>query len=74
MSSHNRPEFHRIDGSAQWQLRQQDASLARELAYREHLRMAQDGVCGWTELPNRLRAAYRRIQADLYSHQEDMVQ
>lgn len=67
-------EFHRIDGSAKWQMRQLEADLDRDLAYEEHLKMAQQGVVGWQELPNRLREAYRRIQTDLYAHQEELVQ
>lgn len=31
-------------------------------------------VDGWQDLPNRLRDAYRRIQADLYSHQDGLIQ
>ena len=73
MSSYNRPEFHRVDGSTKWQMRQLEADLDRDLAYEEHLRMAQQGVVGWKELPNRLREAYRRIQADLYSHQGELI-
>ncbi|NCC28922.1 MAG: hypothetical protein EOM22_12470 [Gammaproteobacteria bacterium] len=61
----------RTDGSTAWHNAQIDADLSRELAYREHLRMAQDGVIGWKDLPDRLRDAYRRIQAELYRHQEE---
>ena len=53
-----------------WTERCADADLAREIAYAEHLRLAQQGVLGWQELPNRLREAYRRIQAELYSFTE----
>ena len=74
MSAHGKPEFHRADGSAKWQMRQLEANLDRDLAYEEHLRMAQQGVVDWQDLPNRLREAYRRIQADLYSHQKEMIQ
>ena len=74
MSAHGKPEFHRVDGSVKWQMRQLEANLDRDLAYEEHLRMAQQGVVDWKELPCRLREAYRRIQADLYSHQKEMIQ
>ena len=67
-------EFSRPTGSALWDLKAIDAKTDRDITYEEHLKMAQQGVIGWRDLPNRLREAYRRIQADLYSGQEESAE
>ena len=63
----SKAEFSRPTGSATWDLKAIDAKTNRDIAYEAHLRLAQQGVVGWQDLPNRLREAYRSIHVDLYS-------